>query len=73
MSPLLYSSFVYFLAGLCSSPAAFAVFVLVLWALVLTANSSVLFVSSFTLYIAGKLLVSMSLAGFFLFSGLFRR
>ncbi|KQK04370.2 hypothetical protein BRADI_2g13193v3 [Brachypodium distachyon] len=37
VSPLLYSS-------CCSSPAAFAVFVLVVWAVVLTANSFLLFV-----------------------------
>ncbi|XP_003563834.2 ABC transporter G family member 4 [Brachypodium distachyon] len=69
---LLYSSCLYFLAGLCASPSAFAVFVLVVWAVVLTANSFVLFVSSFAPdYIAGMSLVSVSLAGFFLFSGYF--
>ncbi|KAF7109609.1 hypothetical protein CFC21_109840 [Triticum aestivum] len=69
---LLYSSCVYFLVGLCASPAAFAVFVLVVWAVVLTANSFVLFISSFAPdYIAGMSLVSVSLAGFFLFSGYF--
>jgi ABC-type multidrug transport system permease subunit len=69
---LLYSSCVYFLVGLCASPAAFSVFVLVVWAVVLTANSFVLFVSSFAPdFIAGMSLVSVSLAGFFLFSGYF--
>ncbi|KAF0902115.1 hypothetical protein E2562_012883 [Oryza meyeriana var. granulata] len=69
---LLYSGCVYFLVGLCASPAAFAAFVLVVWAVVLTANSFVLFVSSFAPdYIAGMSMVSVSLAGFFLFSGYF--
>uniref|UniRef100_A0A0E0LBY7 ABC transporter domain-containing protein n=1 Tax=Oryza punctata TaxID=4537 RepID=A0A0E0LBY7_ORYPU len=69
---LLYSACVYFLVGLCASPAAFAAFVMVVWAVVLTANSFVLFVSSFAPdYIAGMSLVSVSLAGFFLFSGYF--
>ncbi|XP_012700558.1 LOW QUALITY PROTEIN: ABC transporter G family member 4-like [Setaria italica] len=69
---LLYSICVYFLVGLCASPGAFAAFVLVVWAVVLTANSFVLFVSSFAPdYIAGMSLVSVSLAGFFLFSGYF--
>jgi hypothetical protein len=69
---LLYSVCVYFLVGLCSSAGAFAAFVLVVWAVVLTANSFVLFVSSFAPdYIAGMSLVSVSLAGFFLFSGYF--
>jgi len=69
---LLYSACVYFLVGLCASAGAFAAFVLVVWAVVLTANSFVLFVSSFAPdYIAGMSLVSVSLAGFFLFSGYF--
>ncbi|CAD6265132.1 unnamed protein product [Miscanthus lutarioriparius] len=69
---LLYSVCVYFLVGLCSSAGAFAAFVLVVWAVVLTANSFVLFVSSFAPdYIAGMSLVSVSLSGFFLFSGYF--
>ncbi|CAN6201494.1 unnamed protein product [Urochloa humidicola] len=69
---LLYSACVYFLVGLCAAPGAFAAFVLVVWAVVLTANSFVLFVSSFAPdYIAGMSLVSVSLAGFFLFSGYF--
>ncbi|CAN6169888.1 unnamed protein product [Urochloa humidicola] len=69
---LLYSACVYFLVGLCATPGAFAAFVLVVWAVVLTANSLVLFVSSFAPdYIAGMSLVSVSLAGFFLFSGYF--
>ncbi|XP_074562747.1 ABC transporter G family member 4 [Curcuma longa] len=69
---LLYAAAVYFLAGLCASWAAFADFVLVVWALVLTANSFVLFVSAMAPdYIAGTSLVTLSLAGFFLFSGYF--
>ncbi|KAL6876320.1 hypothetical protein ACP4OV_012892 [Aristida adscensionis] len=69
---LLYSACVYFLVGLCATPGAFAGFVLVVWAVVLTANSFVLFVSSFAPdYIAGMSLVSVTLAGFFLFSGYF--
>ncbi|EAZ37131.1 hypothetical protein OsJ_21472 [Oryza sativa Japonica Group] len=55
---LLYSACVYFLVGLCASAAAFAAFVMVVWAVVLTANSFVLFVSSFAPdYIAGMSLV----------------
>ncbi|GJM99188.1 hypothetical protein PR202_ga16269 [Eleusine coracana subsp. coracana] len=70
---LLYSACVYFLAGLCTAtPSAFAGFALVVWATVLAANSFVLFVSSFAPdYIAGTSIVSVSLAGFFLFSGYF--
>ncbi|KAG2611693.1 ABC transporter G family member 8-like [Panicum virgatum] len=69
---LLYSACVYFLVGLCASAGAFAAFVLVVWAVVLAANSLVLFVSSFAPdYIAGTSLLSVSLAGFFLFSGYF--
>ncbi|KAG6485709.1 ABC transporter G family member 4-like [Zingiber officinale] len=69
---LLYAAAVYFLAGLCASWAAFADFVLVVWALVLTGNSFVLFVSAMAPdYIAGTSLVTLSLAGFFLFSGYF--
>lgn len=69
---LLYAAAVYFLAGLCASWAAFADFVLVIWALILTANSFVLFVSAMAPdYISGTSLVTLSLAGFFLFSGYF--
>ncbi|CAL9189301.1 unnamed protein product [Musa hybrid cultivar] len=69
---LLYSVSVYFLTGLCASWSALANFVLIVWALVLTANSFVLFISSLAPdYIAGTSLVTVSLAGFFLFSGYF--
>lgn len=69
---LLYSASVYFLVGLCASWAAFASFVLVLWAVMLTANSFVLFLSSLAPnYISGTSLLTVSLAGFFLFSGYF--
>ncbi|PKA54463.1 ABC transporter G family member 8 [Apostasia shenzhenica] len=71
---VLYSSSVYFLVGLCSSWQAFASFVLTVWAVVLAANSFVLFVSSVAPdYIAGTSLVTLALAGFFLFSGYFLR
>ncbi|KAJ0989279.1 hypothetical protein J5N97_007635 [Dioscorea zingiberensis] len=69
---LLYSSSVYFLVGLCFTWEAFSCFVLIVWAVVLTANSFVLFISSLAPdYIAGTSLVMVSLAGFFLFSGYF--
>jgi ABC-type multidrug transport system ATPase subunit/ABC-type multidrug transport system permease subunit len=69
---IIYSTSVYFLVGLCGKASAFFSFVLVSWAVVLTANSFVLFISSFTPdYIAGTSLVIVSLAGFFLFSGYF--
>ncbi|KAJ8477155.1 hypothetical protein OPV22_020882 [Ensete ventricosum] len=69
---LLYAVSVYFLTGLCASWSALANFVLIVWALVLTANSFVLFISSVAPdYIAGTSLVTVSLAGFFLFSGYF--
>ncbi|EHA8591036.1 ABC transporter G family member 8-like [Cocos nucifera] len=69
---LLYCIAVYFLVGLCASWTAFACFVLIVWAVVLTANSFVLFMSSLAPnYIAGTSLVTISLAGFFLFSGYF--
>ncbi|XP_039123515.1 ABC transporter G family member 4-like, partial [Dioscorea cayenensis subsp. rotundata] len=69
---LLYSASVYFLVGLCFTWEAFSCFVLIVWVVVLTANSFVLFVSSLAPdYIAGTSLVMVSLAGFFLFSGYF--
>ncbi|KAM0944445.1 putative ABC-type maltose transporter [Dioscorea sansibarensis] len=69
---LLYSASVYFLVGLCLTWEAFSCFVLIVWVVVLTANSFVLFVSSLAPdYIAGTSLVMVSLAGFFLFSGYF--
>lgn len=69
---LLYSLSVYFLVGLCSSWTAFVNFILIIWAVILTANSFVLFISSLAPnYIAGTTLLTVSLAGFFLFSGYF--
>uniref|UniRef100_A0A2P2Q2T5 ABC transporter family protein n=1 Tax=Rhizophora mucronata TaxID=61149 RepID=A0A2P2Q2T5_RHIMU len=69
---IIYSFSVYFLVGLCSSWQAFAYFVLVIWIIVLMANSFVLFLSSLAPnYIAGTSLVTILLASFFLFSGYF--
>uniref|UniRef100_A0A7N0SVM9 ABC transporter domain-containing protein n=1 Tax=Kalanchoe fedtschenkoi TaxID=63787 RepID=A0A7N0SVM9_KALFE len=69
---LIYSVSVYFLVGLCGSWQAFAYFVLVIWVIVLMANSFVLFLSALAPnYIAGTSLVTILLAGFFLFSGYF--
>ncbi|KAK1282347.1 ABC transporter G family member 8 [Acorus calamus] len=69
---VLYSVSVYFLVGLCMTWQAFAYFVLVIWVVVLMANSFVLFLSSLAPnYIAGTSLVTVCLAGFFLFSGYF--
>lgn len=69
---IIYTTSVYFLVGLCVKASAFFSFVLISWAVVLTANSFVLFISSFTPdYIAGTSLLIVSLAGFFLFSGYF--
>lgn len=69
---LIYSISVYFLVGLCASWQAFSYFVLVIWSVVLMANSLVLFLSSIAPnYIAGTSLVMMCLACFFLFSGYF--
>ncbi|KAG0493922.1 hypothetical protein HPP92_004916 [Vanilla planifolia] len=70
----LYAGSVYFLVGLCASWEAFTSFVLIVWAVVLAANSLVLFVSSVAPdYIAGTSLMTVALAGFFLFSGYFLR
>ncbi|KAL6515139.1 ATP-binding cassette sub- G member 4 [Orobanche hederae] len=69
---LAYSVSLYFLVGLCSTWQAFAYFVLVIWVVVLMANSFVLFLSSVTPnYIAGTSSVTILLAMFFLFSGYF--
>ncbi|XP_021827008.1 ABC transporter G family member 4 [Prunus avium] len=69
---IIYSVSVYFLVGLCASWQAFAYFVLVIWVIVLMANSFVLFLSSLAPnYIAGTSLVTILLGGFFLFSGYF--
>ncbi|KAL5069795.1 hypothetical protein RYX36_020682 [Vicia faba] len=69
---VIYSIPVYFLVGLCSSWLSFAYFVLVIWVIVLMANSFVLFLSSLAPnYIAGTSLLTVLLAAFFLFSGYF--
>ncbi|CAE6176815.1 unnamed protein product [Arabidopsis arenosa] len=69
---IIYSVSLYFLVGLCFSWQAFAYFVLVIWIIVLMANSFVLFLSSLVPnYIAGTSLVTILLAAFFLFSGYF--
>lgn len=69
---IIYSLSVYFLVGLCGTWQAFAYFVLVIWIIVLMANSFVLFLSSLAPnYIAGTSLVTILLGGFFLFSGYF--
>lgn len=69
---IIYSIPVYFLVGLCASWLSFAYFVLVIWLIVLMANSFVLFLSSIAPnYIAGTSLMTVLLAAFFLFSGYF--
>ncbi|KAI3818015.1 hypothetical protein L1987_11817 [Smallanthus sonchifolius] len=69
---IVYSVSVYFLVGLCQSWQAFGYFVLVIWIIVLMANSFILFLSSVAPnYITGTSLVTVLLAGFFLFSGYF--
>ncbi|GFP81030.1 ABC transporter g family member 8, partial [Phtheirospermum japonicum] len=69
---VLYSASVYFLVGLCATWQAILYFVLVIWVILLMANSFVLFLSSVAPnFIAGTSLVTVMLAGFFLFSGYF--
>lgn len=69
---IIYSVSVYFLVGLCATWQAFAYFVLVIWVIVLMANSFVIFLSSIAPnYIAGTSLVTIFLGAFFLFSGYF--
>ncbi|KAF9618031.1 hypothetical protein IFM89_039428 [Coptis chinensis] len=69
---ILYSASVYFLVGLCATWQAFSYFVLVIWIVVLMANSFVLFLSSLAPnYVAGTSLVTIFLGAFFLFSGYF--
>ncbi|KAL9243084.1 hypothetical protein vseg_017014 [Gypsophila vaccaria] len=69
---IIYSISLYFLVGLCATWRAFGYFVLVIWVILLMANSFVLFLSSVAPnYIAGTSLVTVILAGFFLFSGYF--
>ncbi|CAL1371077.1 unnamed protein product [Linum trigynum] len=68
----LYSASLYFLVGLCATWRAFGYFALVVWVVLLMANSFVMFLSSVAPnYIAGTTLVTVILAGFFLFSGYF--
>ena len=69
---VIYSIPLYFLVGLCATWLSFAYFVLVIWVIVLMANSFVLFLSSLAPnYIAGTSLLTVLLAAFFLFSGYF--
>ncbi|KAI3778167.1 hypothetical protein L2E82_07241 [Cichorium intybus] len=69
---IVYSVSVYFLVGLCQTWQAFGYFILVIWVIVLMANSFILFLSSVAPnYITGTSLVTILLAGFFLFSGYF--
>ncbi|CAN0902877.1 ABC transporter G family member 8 [Linum grandiflorum] len=69
---IVYSVSLYFLVGLCATWQAFAYFLVVVWIILLMANSFVLFLSSVAPnYIAGTTLVTVILAGFFLFSGYF--
>ncbi|KAI3844326.1 hypothetical protein MKW92_044091 [Papaver armeniacum] len=63
---LVYSISVYFLVGLCSTWQAFSYFVLVIWIVLLMANSFVLFLSSLAPnYVAGTSLVTIFLGAFF--------
>ncbi|KAK9147370.1 hypothetical protein Scep_006127 [Stephania cephalantha] len=69
---LIYSLSVYFLVGLCLTWQAFAYFVLIIWVVVLMANSFVMLLSSIAPnYVTGTSLVTVFLGGFFLFSGYF--
>ncbi|CAN4087675.1 unnamed protein product [Withania somnifera] len=69
---IVYSVSLYFLVGLCYSWQAFTYFLLTIWVIVVMANSFVLFLSSVAPnYIAGTSLVTLLLAGSFLFSGYF--
>ncbi|XP_010521370.1 PREDICTED: ABC transporter G family member 8-like isoform X2 [Tarenaya hassleriana] len=64
VTSVIYSVSVYFLVGLCFSWQAFGYFVLVIWVIVLMANSFVLFLSSLAPnYISGTSLVTVLLAG----------
>ncbi|XP_016460849.1 ABC transporter G family member 8-like [Nicotiana tabacum] len=69
---ILYSVSLYFLVGLCATWQAITYFVLTIWVILLMANSFVLFLSSVAPnYITGTSLVTLFLAGSFLFSGYF--
>ncbi|ERN16276.1 ABC transporter G family member 23 [Amborella trichopoda] len=69
---LLYAGPVYWLVGLNPSFQAFAFFVMVIWGIVLMANSLVLFLSAISPdFITGNSLICLVLGVFFLFSGYF--
>ncbi|XP_066309125.1 ABC transporter G family member 10-like [Miscanthus floridulus] len=69
---LLYAAPVYWLVGLAREPAAFAYFALVVWLVMLTANSFVACLSAVAPnYIVGNSIVSGLIGCFFLFSGYF--
>ncbi|KAH7415646.1 hypothetical protein KP509_14G055400 [Ceratopteris richardii] len=72
MIAALYSVPVYWLIGLSSVPSAFCFFVLVVWLVLLMANSFVAFFGSLVPdYIMGNSLISACMGAFFLFSGYF--
>jgi ABC-type multidrug transport system permease subunit len=67
---VLYAAPVYWLAGLAPDPARFAYFALVVWLVMLTANSFVACLSALAPnYIVGNSVVAGLLGCFFLFSG----
>lgn len=69
---LLYAAPVYWLVGLAREPAAFAYFALVVWLVMLTANSFVACLSALAPnYIVGNSVVAGLIGCFFLFSGYF--
>ncbi|XP_066314536.1 ABC transporter G family member 10-like [Miscanthus floridulus] len=69
---LLYAAPVYWLVGLSREPAAFAYFALVVWLVMLTANSFVACLSALAPnYIVGNSVVAGLIGCFFLFSGYF--
>ena len=69
---LLYAAPVYWLVGLAREPAAFAYFALVVWLVMLTANSFVACLSAVAPnYIVGNSVVAGLIGCFFLFSGYF--
>ncbi|XP_020398985.1 ABC transporter G family member 10 isoform X2 [Zea mays] len=69
---VLYAAPVYWLVGLAREPAAFAYFVLVVWLVMLTANSFVACLGALVPnYIVGNSVVAGLIGCFFLFSGYF--
>ncbi|CAM0881710.1 unnamed protein product [Alopecurus aequalis] len=69
---LLYATPVYWLVGLAREPASFAYFALVIWLVMLTANSFTAFLSALAPnYIVGNSLIAGFIGCFFLFSGYF--